>query len=148
MLDRLGFSKEEKFVVRMTGGVGDEDGWQRGAGRAPLVRGRGRLNGQQADGTPPWAHPCFIRRAALADPVRACMRAGCPNGCARPYMAELGLVGDGPNSYQVWLGGSHNATRLAETYAERVKAKVRVGRRGRGRGERQQGRADVWCCCQ
>ena len=28
---------------------------------------------------------------------------GCPNGCARPYMAELGLVGDGPNSYQVWL---------------------------------------------
>lgn len=26
---------------------------------------------------------------------------GCPNGCARPYMAELGLVGDGPNSYQV-----------------------------------------------
>lgn len=28
---------------------------------------------------------------------------GCPNGCARPYMAELGLVGDGPNSYQVWF---------------------------------------------
>ncbi|KAK7276102.1 hypothetical protein RIF29_17235 [Crotalaria pallida] len=26
---------------------------------------------------------------------------GCPNGCARPYMAELGLVGDGPNSYQI-----------------------------------------------
>jgi len=28
---------------------------------------------------------------------------GCPNGCARPYMGELGLVGDGPNSYQVLL---------------------------------------------
>lgn len=26
---------------------------------------------------------------------------GCPNGCARPYMGELGLVGDGPNSYEV-----------------------------------------------
>lgn len=26
---------------------------------------------------------------------------GCPNGCARPYMAELGFVGDGPKSYQV-----------------------------------------------
>lgn len=26
---------------------------------------------------------------------------GCPNGCARPYMAELGWVGDGPNPYQV-----------------------------------------------
>lgn len=25
---------------------------------------------------------------------------GCPNGCARPYMAELGFVCDGPNSYQ------------------------------------------------
>lgn len=33
---------------------------------------------------------------------------GCPNGCARTYMAELGLVGSGPNMYQVWLGGSHN----------------------------------------
>lgn len=28
---------------------------------------------------------------------------GCPNGCARPYMAELGFVGDGPNSYQVFV---------------------------------------------
>lgn len=27
---------------------------------------------------------------------------GCPNGCSRPYMAELGFVGDGPNSYQVY----------------------------------------------
>ncbi|KAL4421460.1 hypothetical protein ABPG75_010751 [Micractinium tetrahymenae] len=48
---------------------------------------------------------------------------GCPNGCARPYMAELGFVGDGPNSYQIWLGGSTNATRLAEPFAERVKSK-------------------------
>jgi sulfite reductase (ferredoxin) len=30
---------------------------------------------------------------------------GCPNGCARPYMAEMALVGSGPNMYQVWLGG-------------------------------------------
>lgn len=46
---------------------------------------------------------------------------GCPNGCARPYMAELGLVGDGPNSYQIWLGGASNQTRLAETFMDRVK---------------------------
>lgn len=26
---------------------------------------------------------------------------GCPNGCARPYMAELSFVGDGPKTYQV-----------------------------------------------
>ena len=48
---------------------------------------------------------------------------GCPNGCARPYNAELGFVGDGPNSYQIWLGGSPAGVRLAELYAERVKIK-------------------------
>lgn len=36
-------------------------------------------------------------------------------------MAELGLVGDGPNSYQIWLGGASNQTRLAETFMDRVK---------------------------
>ncbi|WJX51030.1 assimilatory sulfite reductase (ferredoxin) [Trifolium repens] len=46
---------------------------------------------------------------------------GCPNGCARPYMAELGLVGDGPNSYQIWLGGSSNQTSLARTFMDKVK---------------------------
>ncbi|KAF6158567.1 hypothetical protein GIB67_040081 [Kingdonia uniflora] len=46
---------------------------------------------------------------------------GCPNGCARPYMAELGLVGDGPNSYQIWLGGTPNQTSLAQTFLNKVK---------------------------
>ncbi|KAL2983025.1 hypothetical protein AAZX31_12G018500 [Glycine max] len=46
---------------------------------------------------------------------------GCPNGCARPYMAELGLVGDGPNSYQIWLGGNHKQTSLARSFMDRVK---------------------------
>ncbi|XP_051141653.1 sulfite reductase 1 [ferredoxin], chloroplastic-like [Andrographis paniculata] len=46
---------------------------------------------------------------------------GCPNGCARPYMAELGLVGDGPNSYQIWLGGTPNQTTLAKTFKDKVK---------------------------
>jgi len=46
---------------------------------------------------------------------------GCPNGCARPYNAELGFVGDGPNSYQIWLGGSPSGARLAEPYQGRVK---------------------------
>lgn len=45
---------------------------------------------------------------------------GCPNGCARPYMAELGLVGSGPDQYQLWLGGAPNLTRLAEPYRDRV----------------------------
>lgn len=39
-------------------------------------------------------------------------------------MAELGLVGDGPNSYQVWLGGCPNGSRMAAPYAERVKVQA------------------------
>jgi sulfite reductase (ferredoxin) len=46
---------------------------------------------------------------------------GCPNGCARPYMAELSLVGDGPDMYQIWLGGSPVLTRVAYTYKDKVK---------------------------
>jgi sulfite reductase (ferredoxin) len=45
---------------------------------------------------------------------------GCPNGCARPYMAELGFVGSAPESYQVWLGGSPDQTRLAQPYVDRM----------------------------
>lgn len=47
---------------------------------------------------------------------------GCPNGCARPYMAELAFVGDGPKSYQVWLGGSPVLTHTAFPYMSRMKA--------------------------
>ncbi|GAB4856031.1 transcriptional regulatory protein [Ancistrocladus abbreviatus] len=46
---------------------------------------------------------------------------GCPNGCARPYMAELGFVGDGPNSYQIWLGGTPNQSSLARCFMNKVK---------------------------
>lgn len=45
---------------------------------------------------------------------------GCPNGCSRPYIAEMGFVGDGPNTYQLWIGASANQTRLAEVYMERM----------------------------
>ena len=37
---------------------------------------------------------------------------------------QVGLVGDGPNSYQLYLGGSANQTRLAEVYKERMKMQV------------------------
>ena len=45
---------------------------------------------------------------------------GCPNGCARPYMAEIGLVGSGVDQYQLWLGGTPNLGQLAEPYLERM----------------------------
>lgn len=47
---------------------------------------------------------------------------GCPNGCARPYMAELAFVGDGPKNYQVWLGGSPVLTRTAYPFLSKMKA--------------------------
>lgn len=46
---------------------------------------------------------------------------GCPNGCARPYMAEIGFVGSGPKTYQLWLGGSPGQTRLAWCILDKVK---------------------------
>lgn len=41
---------------------------------------------------------------------------GCPNGCARPYLAELGFVGQSPEAYQIWLGADPHQTRLSEPF--------------------------------
>lgn len=46
---------------------------------------------------------------------------GCPNGCARPHMAEMSLVGRAPGKYQLYLGGNESSTRLGRLYKESVK---------------------------
>lgn len=46
---------------------------------------------------------------------------GCPNGCARPYTAEMAFVGKAPGRYQVWLGGNASGTRLNRVWKELVK---------------------------
>jgi sulfite reductase (NADPH) hemoprotein beta-component len=46
---------------------------------------------------------------------------GCPNGCARPYMAEIAFVGKAPGRYQVWLGGDVSGTRLNRVWRDVVK---------------------------
>jgi sulfite reductase (NADPH) hemoprotein beta-component len=46
---------------------------------------------------------------------------GCPNGCARPYMAEIGFVGKAPGKYQLWLGGDVTGARLNQVYKEVIK---------------------------
>jgi sulfite reductase (NADPH) hemoprotein beta-component len=46
---------------------------------------------------------------------------GCPNGCARPYNAEIGFVGKAPGRYQVWLGGDIAGTRMARMWKEVIK---------------------------
>jgi sulfite reductase (NADPH) hemoprotein beta-component len=43
---------------------------------------------------------------------------GCPNGCARPYLAEIGLVGKGPGRYNLYLGAAFDGARLSKLYAE------------------------------
>jgi sulfite reductase (NADPH) hemoprotein beta-component len=46
---------------------------------------------------------------------------GCPNGCARPYTAEIAFVGKGPNKYQIYFGGNEASTRLNWVYKDSVK---------------------------
>lgn len=61
----------------------------------------------------------LFRRIGIEKSVLVRMT-GCPNGCARPYMAEIGLVGSGVDQYQLWLGGTPNLSRLAEPYLEKM----------------------------
>ncbi len=37
---------------------------------------------------------------------------GCPNGCARPYLAEIAFSGKAPNKYALYIGAAYNGTRL------------------------------------
>jgi sulfite reductase (NADPH) hemoprotein beta-component len=46
---------------------------------------------------------------------------GCPNGCARPYLAEIAFVGKAPGRYQVWLGGNSSGTRLNRVWKDVIK---------------------------
>lgn len=43
---------------------------------------------------------------------------GCPNGCGRPYLAGIGLVGKSEGHYNLYLGGNFNGTRLNSLYKE------------------------------
>eukprot|EP00656_Telonema_subtile_P000808 TRINITY_DN10381_c0_g1_i3.p1 TRINITY_DN10381_c0_g1~~TRINITY_DN10381_c0_g1_i3.p1 ORF type:complete len:633 (-),score=252.68 TRINITY_DN10381_c0_g1_i3:118-2016(-) len=45
---------------------------------------------------------------------------GCPNGCARPYLAEIGLVGKAPGFYNLYLGAAHNGERMAKLHSEAI----------------------------
>ncbi len=48
---------------------------------------------------------------------------GCPNGCGRPYLAEIGLIGKSPGYYNLYLGGSFNGSRLNRLYKETLSEK-------------------------
>ena len=65
----------------------------------------------------------LLTKVGLEDEHLVVRMTGCPNGCARPYMAELGFVGSSPESYQIWLGGSPDQTRLAKAIEEKLHVK-------------------------
>src|SRR5947209_5871314 len=61
-----------------------------------------------------------LRSLGLGD-VRLTVRmTGCPNGCARPYTADLAFVGRSADKYTIFVGGSVLGTQLAEPYADLV----------------------------
>ncbi|CAH1755952.1 1447_t:CDS:2 [Entrophospora sp. SA101] len=46
---------------------------------------------------------------------------GCPNGCARPYVAEIACIGKAPGTYNLYLGGGFYGQRLNKLYKESLK---------------------------
>jgi sulfite reductase (NADPH) hemoprotein beta-component len=58
--------------------------------------------------------------AGLAENEITIRMTGCPNGCARPYLAEIGLVGRTPGVYNLYLGGAFDGTRLNKLYRKDV----------------------------
>jgi sulfite reductase (ferredoxin) len=62
----------------------------------------------------------LLDRLGMANEHFVIRMTGCPNGCARPYMAELGFVGSGPETYQIWLGGTPDQTKLAKAYIDKL----------------------------
>jgi sulfite reductase (NADPH) hemoprotein beta-component len=61
-----------------------------------------------------------LRDAGLAEDEITIRMTGCPNGCARPYLAEIGLVGKGPGTYNLYLGASFTGDRLNQLYRENI----------------------------
>ena len=58
--------------------------------------------------------------AGLRDDAISIRITGCPNGCARPYLSEIGLVGRAPNKYALYVGAAYNGTRLNRLMAPSV----------------------------
>jgi len=61
-----------------------------------------------------------LARLGLAGERLSLRVTGCPNGCARPYVADVGLVGRSPGRYAIWLGGRRLGDRLGFLYRDSV----------------------------
>ncbi|NLX13079.1 MAG: NADPH-dependent assimilatory sulfite reductase hemoprotein subunit [Phycisphaerales bacterium] len=61
-----------------------------------------------------------LRRLGVADIPLTLRMTGCPNGCSRPYTADLALVGHKPGHYDIFIGGALVGDRIADLFAVNV----------------------------
>jgi sulfite reductase (ferredoxin) len=62
-----------------------------------------------------------LRRYGLEQERLSIRITGCPNGCARPYSGDIGIVGRIPGFYSIYVGGDFEGTRLNEEVANRIR---------------------------
>lgn len=62
----------------------------------------------------------ILAKHGLADESIIYRVTGCPNGCGRAMLAEVGLVGKGPNKYNLHIGGNREGTRIPRMYKENI----------------------------
>jgi sulfite reductase (NADPH) hemoprotein beta-component len=60
----------------------------------------------------------IVMEAGLRDQDINIRMTGCPNGCARPYLGEIGMVGKAPGKYNLYLGAAGDGSRLARLFRE------------------------------
>ena len=62
----------------------------------------------------------LLERHGLRDAPILVRISGCPNGCSRPYLGEIALVGKAPGRYNLMLGADHRGQRLNTLYRENI----------------------------
>jgi sulfite reductase (ferredoxin) len=63
----------------------------------------------------------YLARHGLAEERLSIRITGCPNGCARPYTGDIGIVGRMPGYYALFVGGDFAGTRLNTALVDRVR---------------------------
>lgn len=63
-----------------------------------------------------------VAELGLSNEIFTIRMTGCPNGCARPYVADIGLVGRSLGKYTIFLGGNPEGTRLNTQYQDLIPA--------------------------
>lgn len=62
----------------------------------------------------------LLAQHGLSDDAITLRMTGCPNGCARPYIAEIAFTGRAPGKYNLYLGGGFHGQRLNKMYRENI----------------------------